>query len=192
MSAPAIKAIPTDYAGVHFRSRLEARWAAFFDRAGWRWSYEPQDFHGYLPDFALWFRVPVLVEVKPLQWDESDNDESILDGARSKIARSGIKGEVIVLGSRVVTHDDRHPLPLHRLGRLMAVDATTDEVSPWAWAFAFKCDHCGLRTFANEDESWHCRRTGCYDEFNPRSTFGEWNADEDFRRASSEVQWRPR
>ncbi len=26
-----IKAIPTEYAGVHFRSRTEARWAAFFD-----------------------------------------------------------------------------------------------------------------------------------------------------------------
>ena len=30
-----IKAIPTTYAGVRFRSRLEARWAAFFDLCGW-------------------------------------------------------------------------------------------------------------------------------------------------------------
>ena len=31
---------PTTYADVKFRSRLEARWAAFFDLAGWRWEYE--------------------------------------------------------------------------------------------------------------------------------------------------------
>ena len=34
--------IPTLYGGVRFRSRLEARWAAFFfDVAGWSWEYEP-------------------------------------------------------------------------------------------------------------------------------------------------------
>lgn len=52
------KAIPTRYAGCHFRSRLEARWAVFFDHLGIRWDYEPQGFeiyggHYYLPDFYL-------------------------------------------------------------------------------------------------------------------------------------------
>lgn len=36
----AIKAIPTTYAGVNFRSRLEARWAAFFDLCGWKYTLE--------------------------------------------------------------------------------------------------------------------------------------------------------
>jgi hypothetical protein len=61
----AIKAIPTRYAGCHFRSRLEARWAVFFDALGIRWEYEPQGFElrwrllnnddtfQYLPDFWL-------------------------------------------------------------------------------------------------------------------------------------------
>lgn len=48
-----IKAHPTTYAGVRFRSRLEARWAAFFDLAGWAWSYEPIDLAGWSPDFAV-------------------------------------------------------------------------------------------------------------------------------------------
>lgn len=53
-----IAAIPTRYAGCHFRSRLEARWAVFFDTLGIRWEYEPQGFTGYygkpyLPDFHL-------------------------------------------------------------------------------------------------------------------------------------------
>lgn len=188
MSAPAIKAIPTQYGGVQFRSRLEAKWASMFDRAGWRWSYEPEDFDGYIPDFALWFRTPILVEVKPLRWDESDEDAAILDAARTKIAGSGIKGEVIALGTRILTEHGAHP----RLGMLMEIDAHTDEVTPWGWAFAFRCEHCGDPSFASEDNSWHCRRKGCYDEFNGRLHLGDWDADLDFKRASSEVQWRPR
>jgi len=40
----AIKAIETYYKGCHFRSRLEARWAVFFDALGVEWSYEPEGF----------------------------------------------------------------------------------------------------------------------------------------------------
>lgn len=57
-----IKAIETRYKGYRFRSRLEARWAVFFDALGIEYQYEPQGFekenpHGeplrYLPDFLL-------------------------------------------------------------------------------------------------------------------------------------------
>ena len=62
---------PTRYQGYHFRSRLEARWAVFFDHLGLRWEYEPEGFdlpsgRSYLPDFLVktcggeWW-----VEVKP-------------------------------------------------------------------------------------------------------------------------------
>ena len=53
-----IKAIETQYKGYRFRSRLEARWAVFFDALGLSWEYEPEGFdlgeHGwYLPDFYV-------------------------------------------------------------------------------------------------------------------------------------------
>lgn len=52
-----IKAIETHYAGCRFRSRLEARWAVFFDAVGLEWQYEPEGFElpsgWYLPDFYL-------------------------------------------------------------------------------------------------------------------------------------------
>jgi hypothetical protein len=60
-----IKAIQTRYAGCHFRSRLEARWAVFFDHLDIKWEYEAQGFEcterlncgketfRYLPDFWL-------------------------------------------------------------------------------------------------------------------------------------------
>ena len=39
-----IKAIETYYKGYRFRSRLEARWAVFFDAAGIKYEYEPEGF----------------------------------------------------------------------------------------------------------------------------------------------------
>ena len=53
-----VKAIETVYRGYRFRSRLEARWAVFFDAIGAEWEYEPEGFvlsdgTKYLPDFLL-------------------------------------------------------------------------------------------------------------------------------------------
>jgi hypothetical protein len=52
-----MKAIETRYNGYHFRSRLEARWAVFFDSLNIPYRYEPEgyDLEGlwYLPDFYL-------------------------------------------------------------------------------------------------------------------------------------------
>jgi hypothetical protein len=68
------RAHPTVYADVRFRSRLEARWAAFFDLARWRWEYEPIDLVGWSPDFHVEFDCghsecgpthELYVEVKP-------------------------------------------------------------------------------------------------------------------------------
>lgn len=48
-------AIPTQYKGYRFRSRLEARWAVFLDALNAKWSYEKEGYilegHWYLPDF---------------------------------------------------------------------------------------------------------------------------------------------
>lgn len=63
-----IPAIETRYAGCHFRSRIEARWAVFFDHLGIGWEYEPQGFDldsgPYLPDFLLDIGDGVWWEVK--------------------------------------------------------------------------------------------------------------------------------
>lgn len=54
-----VASIETRYAGCRFRSRLEARWAVFFDRLNLTWEYEPQGFNlhsgNYLPDFKIRF-----------------------------------------------------------------------------------------------------------------------------------------
>ncbi len=53
-----MKSIDTLYNSNYFRSRLEARWAVFFDQIGIRWQYESEGYDlgdgvFYLPDF--WF-----------------------------------------------------------------------------------------------------------------------------------------
>ena len=53
-----IKPIETYYNNNRFRSRLEARWAVFFDTLGIKYEYEPEGFKMsdgtlYLPDFYL-------------------------------------------------------------------------------------------------------------------------------------------
>jgi len=53
-----MQAIQTQYKGYRFRSRLEARWAVFFDALGIKFEYEPEGFvlkngKRYLPDFYL-------------------------------------------------------------------------------------------------------------------------------------------
>jgi hypothetical protein len=62
-----MKPIETSYNGCKFRSRLEARWAVFFDTLGIQWEYEKEGYDLgdgilYLPDFWLpeqqiWFEV---------------------------------------------------------------------------------------------------------------------------------------
>jgi hypothetical protein len=81
-----MSSIPTTYNGVRFRSRLEARWAAWFDLKGdCRWEYEPIDLNGWIPDFALYVKgteKPALVEIKPVttfeQFTASGENEKIL------------------------------------------------------------------------------------------------------------------
>lgn len=78
--------IDTYYGGVMFRSRLEARWALFFDLVGVGWKYEKGSYETgqrysvgngrtlpeqYTPDFVLHRRAHV-VEIKPAnQYEEA-------------------------------------------------------------------------------------------------------------------------
>jgi hypothetical protein len=78
-----IAPIETRYAGCRFRSRLEARWAVFFDVLDIQWEYEPEAYAlpsgGYLPDFrltlereseAVWFEVKAPNAESDERWSE--------------------------------------------------------------------------------------------------------------------------
>lgn len=78
-----IKPIETTYNGYRFRSRLEARWAVFFDTIGLRYKYESEGLKMsgdvcYLPDFWLpdWKKY---VEIKPdLPYEFCLEDDQII------------------------------------------------------------------------------------------------------------------
>jgi hypothetical protein len=64
-----IQAIPTEYRGVRFKSRLEARFAEWLTEvAEAEWEYEPENFPGkqrYTPDFKI-HELGLYVEIKPM------------------------------------------------------------------------------------------------------------------------------
>lgn len=98
-----IKAIETQWKGYRFRSRLEARWAVFFEALGIRWEYEPQGFETragkylpdfFLPEFSMW------AEVKPSQLEkrmsEAESDKAlwfVCDGREPLVILDGVPAD---------------------------------------------------------------------------------------------------
>jgi hypothetical protein len=70
-----MKAIDTVYRGYNFRSRLEARWAVFFDTAKLTWTYEEEGYQlpsgWYLPDFRI-LEFDMFIEIKPVDFNAKD------------------------------------------------------------------------------------------------------------------------
>ena len=91
-----MKSIQTRYKGYHFRSRLEARWAVYFDAIGWEWLYESEGFDlgdgdFYLPDFYL-PECNLWVEVKSEKPDEAEIRKA------AKLAAQGPDAVVFAIG----------------------------------------------------------------------------------------------
>lgn len=143
--------IPTWYGGIEFRSRLEARWAAFFDLLGWRWEYEPFDLDGYIPDFLLPdFKTKVIVEVKP----------AISDAAKKKIERSGWEHEAVVVGNAPSLNAYGGGWALGELGR---IGGCIRDTPIWAWRDALlSCGsdeaQCFYRFGLTAIDDTNCRR----------------------------------
>jgi hypothetical protein len=98
-----VQAIETQYKGYRFRSRLEARWAVFFDALDIKWEYEKEGYKfddgtQYLPDFWL-TDLEYFVEVKGQMTDKdfikihnlcrSTRSTVILLGSEAFLANSG-------------------------------------------------------------------------------------------------------
>ena len=112
-----MKAIETKYKGYRFRSRLEARWAVFFDALGIDWEYEPEGFDlgdagWYLPDF--WIPIPNHQHQNAGYWVEIKAKGMLNQNEKQKAISLGAgKDHVLIL--------EGSPWPgkcrLHRTGR---------------------------------------------------------------------------
>ena len=88
---PQQSPIITEYGGTTFRSQLEARWAAYFDKREIAWEYEPVQFNGWTPDFRLVLDgAEAYAEVKPVTEFPMDVAQRILE--------AGWSGDVLILG----------------------------------------------------------------------------------------------
>ena len=172
--------IPTTYDGIRFRSRVEARWSAAFDRMGWQWEYEPIDLDGYIPDFLVSMGGPrLLVEIKATIGDED------LKAAQQKIQASGWHGEVVILSAYL---DDTSSQPV--VGWFGEIDSCPDGVQlVWGEARAFRCLSCGGVSLLAGDGSWRCRGCGA-DDGNGHVGAVEGSLAEVWSWACNRVQWR--
>lgn len=125
------RAHPTVYKGQQFRSRHEAKYAAFFDELRWSWVYEPFDLYGWVPDFLIYGDCEFLVEIKP-----SASAHDIIRTCVSKLDLAEPDQLVLLLGaspavSIVYNHHapDRH---CFHQGRWERDGARFAVVSEWA------------------------------------------------------------
>ena len=185
-------AVPTIYRGIRYRSRLEAKWAAMFDRLGWQHRYEPVDGDRYIPDFLIEGERPLLVEIKPA---------TMLDEYRDPVpkAERGLrehwKHDVLILGMS--------PLPT-QLDGTAAADATfhppagwlgelSDDCSGWSWDTGvwFSCKECGEVGVYQQMQSWEGRPCGHYDGDHLLGRINPSLLDDHWAFACNETQWNP-
>ncbi len=171
------------YRGTQFRSRLEARWAAFFDLIGWRWVYEPFDAGGYIPDFLIAGRTPLLVEVGPCM---------VVDDYREKAAKpdravASLSRDLLVVGVSPTPGRDEENCAAGLLGELVA----EPEGAAFAWAVGAwgRCFTCGSFGVVHGELSFHLRPCGHHQS----GSFGEGierlELEQLWRRAGNDVQW---
>lgn len=112
-----IKPIETFYNGYRFRSRLEARWAIFFDELGIKYQYELEGFElsnniRYLPDFYI-EQMNLFVEIKPSLNSISENDIDKMDS----FVFIGNKNLLLIVGEptkeQMFLINDRMSVPLN-------------------------------------------------------------------------------
>lgn len=134
-----IKAIETRFRGILFRSRIEARWAVFFEALEIPWLYEPEGFElpsgKYLPDFSL-PRQKIWVEVK-------GGDFHGPTIHLNELALASEQRVLLVAGS-IPIFPKGETFPENELGQDWATlyfpsqDNESDD--PWYWC---RCIHCG-------------------------------------------------
>jgi hypothetical protein len=183
--------IPTIYQGTEYRSRLEARWGAFFRRVGWDAIYEPFDSNGYIPDFVIQGDRPLLIEIKPALLATE------YAAAVPKVT-AGVAGiwnhDILVLGMTPVppiksSFGDSHP-SAGWLGEIFPDDVSVD------WTFApamwLLCLNCQSFAVCHDWMSYASRPCGCYDGDHYMGSMGRLALEQHWGEAANDVKWRGR
>lgn len=85
------------YKGLKFKTTLEARWAAFFDLAGWSWWPNPREIEDWQPDFLVKF---------PCGHSECGGDHTLLVSVLPILDLTAVKGHPCLTHSYQVEDAD--------------------------------------------------------------------------------------
>lgn len=177
------RSYPTLYNGSRFRSRLEARWAAFFDLVGWRWTYEPFDVTGYIPDFAIHGPASLLVEVGPCEFLSEFSEK-----AEKPLATFGRERTVLILGIDPLILQQGRPDLLPIAGYLTNDgEDGWEQTAPARWSRCQKCDRIGIY---HELGAFRLRPCGHWSGNNHLGVIDERQIALLWRDAGNRVQWR--
>lgn len=142
-----IKPIETFYNGYRFRSRLEARWAVFFDAMGIKYLYEPEGYRlsdgtCYLPDFYL----PEMQEFFEVKGVLKLTDKQKISQFIAEYHRP------VVIGYDDFTFTANSNMNTGFGARASKCDSVL-----------MKCNKCGKYYFIGTYGSWECLCCGHYD-----------------------------
>ncbi len=168
--------IRTTFRQTNFRSRLEARWAAFFDLVGWKWTYEPFDADGYIPDFLVHGPASILVEVGPC---ELLSDFS----TKAQKPREALPGRAtLILGIDPTILPTKLSDPA---AGYLTDSSYAPDVAHWA-----RCLKCGWLGVYHESGSWDLRPCGHGDRDRYHGDIREGELFDWWAEAGNRVQWR--
>jgi hypothetical protein len=210
-----IASIPTEYKGTRYRSRLEARWGAFFDLCGWNAEYEPYDLGTWSPDFLLkGHKTEILAEVKPI----TAIDVPTIYKMHVAAEQSGFKGDLLLLGSGIMppgimSHESigwlcsdtmperpdmgkersEFPLEMQMIPWFTSADSMSNAPADITISFAYNATRGGViseygvmrNLKPRMNERWKELQRHMEDN-TKTSLMGEWKA------ACNAVQWQPR
>lgn len=144
-----------------------------FDQLGWTWVYEPIDLAGYIPDFILQFKEPLLIEIKPALTVED------LLAPFEKIRTGGWTRRFAVLGAARVNYTESY-----------MDTAWGMQFEPYFGVQDLQIFRCGCGyTPCSTSGNWSCGR-GCdlrpghANPSEPKEILKMWRA------AGNTVQWR--
>ena len=161
-----IKAIPTTYKGIEFRSKLEAKYAQALDMLGIVWEYEGHGFRFddgtcYSPDFYM-PEIDTYLEVKGVMDEASQHKvELTASEAHKRIVVGGPDGTLTMYTG---------PRPGEPAGTVYE-----------SWSGPVRCIACGKVYFIEGDGSWQCHACGNYDGDSGFTTVGKWADDTIFK-----------
>lgn len=156
-----MKAKKTFYKNFYFRSKLEAKWAVFFNLCGIEWDYEPEAFTDksgvqYTPDFYLpnvtlrGQSKGVYLEIKPYDYETNERYQRIIYEAMDGKSLILLCGDPV---RAIIDIDKYDPIITNK----------NEQISPfWDNEMVFMlCSDCGKSKFEfNEGNYYYCNICG--------------------------------